>query len=204
QLNRGSLETIQQLSELAEQIGNISSVVGGIAEQTHLLALNAAIEAARAGEEGRGFVVVAQEVKTLADSSGHAVDEIRQLIEQVQHGVSAAVQSITKQYELSSQEAENGEQFAKAFQEVKEEAESVSATVEKMAQLLEIQAKQVRESREQTSKVAQVAQNIREGAESVHDTSQQQAAIMEEIAASTDELRMKSTELLEKASYFRT
>jgi len=204
QLNRGSLETIQQLSQLAEEIGNISSVVGGIAEQTHLLALNAAIEAARAGEEGRGFVVVAQEVKTLADSSGNAVDEIRHLIEQVQHGVMAAVQSITAQYELSSQEAENGERFAKAFHEVKEEATNVSATVEKMVSLLAIQAKQVEESREQTSMVAQVAENIREGAETVHDTSQQQAAIMEEIAASTDELRLKSTELLEKASYFRT
>jgi len=204
QLNKGSLETIQQLSQLAEEIGNISSVVGGIAEQTHLLALNAAIEAARAGEEGRGFVVVAQEVKSLADSSGQAVDEIRHLIEQVQNGVVAAVQSINEQYKLSSQEAENGERFAKAFYEVKEEATTVAETVEKMAGLLSIQAKQVEESREQTSKVAQVAENIREGAKAVHDTSQQQAAIMEEIAASTDELRAKSSELLEKASYFRT
>ncbi|GIP18892.1 methyl-accepting chemotaxis protein [Paenibacillus montaniterrae] len=203
QLNRDSLETIQQLSQIAEEIGNISSVVGGIADQTHLLALNAAIEAARAGEEGRGFVVVAQEVKSLADSSGQAVDEIRHLIEQVQQGVLAAVQSITAQYELSSQEAENGERFAKAFHQVKEEATTVAVTVEKMAALLAAQAKQAEESREQTSKVAQVAESIREGAQSVYDTSQQQAAIMEEIAASTDELRAKSSELLEKASYFR-
>lgn len=203
-LNRDSLETIQQLSQLAEEIGNISDVVGGIADQTHLLALNAAIEAARAGEEGRGFVVVAQEVKSLADSSAQSVGEIRHLIEQVQQGVAAAVQFITSQYELSSQEAENGERFAKAFHEVKEEASTVAVTVEKMAALLAAQAKQAEESREQTSKVAQVAENIREGAQSVYDSSQQQAAIMEEIAASTDELRVKSSELMEKASYFRT
>lgn len=203
-LNKGSLETIQQLSELAEEIGNISSVVGGIADQTHLLALNAAIEAARAGDEGRGFVVVAHEVKSLADSSGHAVDEIRTLIDQVQRGVSQAVQYINKQYQLSSQEAENGEKFAQAFQEVKQEASTVSVTVEKMADLLARQAEQAEESRQQSSHVAQVAENIREGAERVHDTSQQQAAVMEEIAASTDELRVKSSELLEKAAYFRT
>jgi len=203
-LNRDSLETIQQLSQLAEEIGNISSVVGGIADQTHLLALNAAIEAARAGEEGRGFVVVAQEVKSLADSSGNAVDEIRHLIEQVQQGVMAAVQFITSQYELSSQEASNGERFAKAFHEVKEEATTVADTVEKMVNLLAAQAKQAEQSREQSSRVAQVAENIREGAQSVYDSSQQQAAIMEEIAASTDELRVKSSELLEKAAYFRT
>lgn len=203
-LNKGSLETIQQLSQLAEEIGNISSVVGGIADQTHLLALNAAIEAARAGEEGRGFVVVAQEVKSLADSSGQAVDEIRTLIDQVQQGVSKAVQYINEQYKLSSKEAENGEKFALAFHEVQQEAATVSHTVDKMAELLAKQAKQVEESREQTSRVAQVAENIREGAQQVHDTSQQQAAVMEEISASTDELRLKSSDLLQKAAYFRT
>ncbi|MCR8660090.1 methyl-accepting chemotaxis protein [Paenibacillus endoradicis] len=203
-LNKGSLETIDQLSQLAEEIGNISSVVGGIADQTHLLALNAAIEAARAGDEGRGFVVVAQEVKSLADSSGQAVGEIRTLIDQVQQGVARAVQYITEQYKLSSQEAENGEKFAQAFHEVKTDAVTVAVTVEKMAELLARQAVQVDESREQTSRVAQVAENIREGAERVHDTSQQQAAVMEEIAASTDELRVKSTDLLQKAAYFRT
>lgn len=203
-LNKESLETIQQLSQLAEEIGNISSVVGGIADQTHLLALNAAIEAARAGEEGRGFVVVAQEVKSLADSSGQAVDEIRHLIEQVQQGVSQAVQYISKQYQLSSEEAKHGEKFALAFKEVKQEATTVSSTVGNMAELLNVQAKQIEESREQTSKVAQVAEDIRKGAETVHDTSQQQAAVMQEIAASTDELRVKSSELLQKASYFRT
>ncbi|HIW35038.1 MAG TPA: methyl-accepting chemotaxis protein [Candidatus Paenibacillus intestinavium] len=203
-LNKGSLETIEQLSELADEIGNISSVVGGIADQTHLLALNAAIEAARAGDEGRGFVVVAQEVKSLADSSGNAVGEIRELIEQVQLGVARAVQYINEQYKLSSQEAANGEKFAQAFNEVKTDAATVSVTVEKMVDLLAKQAIQVDESREQTSRVAQVAENIREGAELVHDTSQQQAAVMEEIAASTDELRVKSTDLLQKAAYFRT
>jgi len=204
ELSKGSMKTIQHLSHLAEKIGNISEVVGGIADQTHLLALNAAIEAARAGDEGRGFVVVAQEVKSLADSSGQAVGEIRNLIEQVQTGVASAVNDINQQFSLSSEEAKKGETFAVAFHEVKQEAEKVTEIVQKMSDLFAAQSIKVEESREQTSQVAQIAVEIREGAELVHDTSQQQAAVMQEIAASTDELRVKSSDLLQKADYFRT
>ncbi len=111
---------------------------------------------------------------------------------------------INQQYVLSSEEAEKGEKFAAAFHEVKKEAEKVSSVVQSMAALFVEQAKKVEESREQTSQVAQIAVDIREGAELVHDTSQQQAAVMQEIAASTDELRVKSSDLLQKAGYFRT
>ncbi|MFD0961325.1 methyl-accepting chemotaxis protein [Paenibacillus chungangensis] len=204
ELNKSAMDVVKKMSLLAEQIGSISEVVGDIADQTHLLALNAAIEAARAGEEGRGFVVVAHEVKTLADRSGKAVDEIRQLVEQVETGVGNAVGYIEKQYEVSHKEAKQGEQFAVAFMEVKREAELVARAVEMMAVGLAEQTQQVESSREQTGKVAGAADHIRGGAQHIFAASQQQAAVMEEIAASTDELRAKSTDLLQKAAYFRT
>ena len=81
ELNRGSFDIVEQLNGYAAQIGSISGVVGDFADQTHLLALNASIEAARAGEGGRGFGVVAQAVKALAEQSGAAVKGIRKLIE---------------------------------------------------------------------------------------------------------------------------
>lgn len=204
EMNKLSLDTVNELSSLAEQIGEISTVVGGISDQTHLLALNASIEAARAGEEGRGFVVVAQEVKKLAESSNRAVNEIRELITQVQDGVAKTVEFIETQHEVSSQEAAQGEKFVTAFKQVKEEAAKVSNTVMTIVEQLNEQTTQVEQSKEQTGTVAEISEHIRLGAEEVLNTSQHQAAVMEEIAASTDELRQRSSDLLAQASYFKT
>jgi len=89
-----SADRIQELDRLSEQVGSITDVISSIADQTNLLALNAAIEAARAGEHGRGFAVVADEVRKLAEQSAASAREIADLIRSIQTGTADAVKSM--------------------------------------------------------------------------------------------------------------
>lgn len=112
-------ENVARLQEESAQIGSVLDVIGGIAEQTNLLALNAAIEAARAGEQGRGFAVVADEVRALAHRTQDSTGEIQTMVEGLQEKAHSAVKAMEQGTELSNTSLEQSKQVEDVLQQVK-------------------------------------------------------------------------------------
>ncbi|MEH6344963.1 MAG: methyl-accepting chemotaxis protein [Bermanella sp.] len=122
-----STDVINQLSENSSNIGSMLAVIKGIAEQTNLLALNAAIEAARAGEQGRGFAVVADEVRTLASRTQRSAQEIEEVMTSLHSGISNAVDVMGNSHKMAQETVESSSKVGSALEVIVEMVDAISA-----------------------------------------------------------------------------
>lgn len=133
-------KVVAEVAENSQQIESILEVIGSIADQTNLLALNAAIEAARAGEAGRGFAVVADEVRNLASKTQSSTDEVHKMIDQLKESTISAVQTMEKGVELSDQCTTQANETGEAFETIVDVLEKIKDTSHHIAAAVEEQA----------------------------------------------------------------
>ncbi|HKT78048.1 MAG TPA: methyl-accepting chemotaxis protein, partial [Sphingobium sp.] len=193
----GSVAVIEQLEAAAARIGAVGDMVGDLAEQTGMLALNASIEATRAGETGKGFAIVADEVRELAEASEASAGDIRTLAAQVVDDVRAIAARIRSASERASDEARNGGGISTALQEARAGLEAVldgaqeiaAAAMQAEAAATEAErgAEQVASAaEEQSASAAQAQQSIEQQAVSL-EQSQQTAEALGELSGALGE-----------------
>ncbi len=198
-----SAATVDKLGQSSQEIGQIVETISAISEQTNLLALNAAIEAARAGEHGRGFAVVADEVRKLAEESQTAAQRITGLIDGIQKDTSEAVSSMQEGNTAVREGTHSVEQLRETFEQIRAASGEVTQRVQGMTVDLQHVAKEADNIKSKSQQISSDGGKVSQEMETVSAASEEQSASSNEIATASSSLAELAQELQNSLQKFK-
>lgn len=198
-----AVNKVEGLDRHSQQISELVAMIQDIAEQTNLLALNAAIEAARAGEHGKGFAVVADEVRKLAEESSQSVDNITEIVQRIQSESSYVVESLREGYNEVEEGTHHIKETGETFHEISDRVTNVVANINTISDVLEDIVSSSQEMNSAIEDIAAVSEQSAAGVEEATATTEQTSAAMEEVASSSNELAKLADELNDIVKEFK-
>jgi methyl-accepting chemotaxis protein len=188
QISEQMRNAVTELMSKSEEIGKILQVIKGVAEQTNLLALNAAIEAARAGEHGRGFAVVSDEIRKLAEQSGESSKQITEIINDVQSGIENTVLQIKKSEDLSFEQESALNKTVDAIGDISEKVESIVTKVVAVSDATGTLTDDAKEAEDMISTIASISEETAAGTQETSAAVEEQNMLIQIIAECSNEL----------------
>lgn len=197
------IEEILKLKESSKAIGNIVGAINEISEQTNLLSLNASIEAARAGEAGRGFAVVADEIRKLAEQSMDSANEIRRIVEDINHKTNDTVNIARKAEDVVEVQGKSLENAEKVFDEIQLQFNNLVNNLEQITSGIETISDAKAQTIDAIQSISAVSEQTAAASEEVTETANRQLEQVEGLNKAADDLTVNSNDLSQAIDLFR-